>query len=98
MRSAWGSFIADPGRGLEALGWPIYNPEGDFHTCLMEMICVNILSVSTLVEIGLDNHPSVSFVDTRNSAQRCADLLAHYTTRKTATSTLYAYNMIRLIK
>lgn len=30
MRSAWGSFIADPQRGLEALGWPIYNPEGDF--------------------------------------------------------------------
>lgn len=30
MRSAWGSFIADPQPGLEALGWPIYNPEGDF--------------------------------------------------------------------
>ncbi|CAG7991560.1 unnamed protein product [Penicillium nalgiovense] len=31
---------------------------------------------STLVEIGLDNHPSVSFVDTTNSTQRCAALLA----------------------
>ncbi|CAG8159689.1 unnamed protein product [Penicillium nalgiovense] len=31
---------------------------------------------STLVDIGLDNHPSVSFVDTTNSTQRCAALLA----------------------
>jgi carboxylesterase type B len=30
MRSAWGSFIADPQHGLEDLGWPKYNPEGEF--------------------------------------------------------------------
>ena len=28
MRSGWGAFIADPQYGLEALGWPPYNPEG----------------------------------------------------------------------
>ncbi|CAI7638883.1 unnamed protein product [Penicillium crustosum] len=59
MRSAWGSFIADPQHGLKAQGWPSYDPEA-----------------STLVEIGLGNHPSVSFVDTKDSAQRCAALLA----------------------
>ncbi|KAI2710215.1 hypothetical protein CBS147332_5916 [Penicillium roqueforti] len=59
MRSAWGSFIADPEHGLKALGWPSYDPDA-----------------STLVEIGLDNRPSVSFVGTENSAQRCAALLA----------------------
>lgn len=30
MRSAWGAFIADPEHGLEALGWPTYNPAGEF--------------------------------------------------------------------
>lgn len=30
MRSAWGSFIADPQHGLQALGWPGYDPEGEF--------------------------------------------------------------------
>ncbi|CAI7650016.1 unnamed protein product [Penicillium palitans] len=59
VRSASGSFIADPQHGLKALGWPSYDPEA-----------------STLVEIGLDNHPGVSFVDTKDSGQRCASLLA----------------------
>lgn len=40
------------------------------------MICSLTLLASTLVEIGLDNRPSVSFVGTENSAQRCAALLA----------------------
>lgn len=30
MRSAWGSFITDLQHGLKALGWPSYNPEGEF--------------------------------------------------------------------
>ena len=30
MRSAWGSFIADPQHGLKAQGWPSYDPEGEF--------------------------------------------------------------------
>lgn len=33
VRSASGSFIADPQHGLKALGWPSYDPEGEFaHT------------------------------------------------------------------
>jgi hypothetical protein len=30
MRSAWGAFIADPEHGLKDLGWPTYNPAGEF--------------------------------------------------------------------
>lgn len=29
MRSVWGAFIADPRHGLEEVGWPHYNPEGE---------------------------------------------------------------------
>ncbi|GLI75121.1 hypothetical protein PoHVEF18_003372 [Penicillium ochrochloron] len=76
MRSAWGAFIADPEHGLEALGWPKYNPAGEYKQINKIDLFSNDLSASTLAEIGLNNDPSVSFVGTNDSARRCATLLA----------------------
>jgi carboxylesterase type B len=30
LRVAWSTFAKDPVHGLEKLGWPVYNPKGDF--------------------------------------------------------------------
>jgi carboxylesterase type B len=76
VRSAWGAFIADPEQGLKALGWPTYNPAGEFKQINQCNLFSNVFSASTLAEIGLNNDPSVSFVGTKDSAQRCATLLA----------------------
>lgn len=51
-------------------------PKVSSHRFDQDDLLFNILSASTLIEIGLDNQPSVSYVGTKNSAQRCASLLA----------------------
>lgn len=28
MQRAWAAFVADPEKGLERLGWPVFNPSG----------------------------------------------------------------------
>lgn len=70
MQAAWASFAADPEKGLEKeMGWPIFDPDGMFkHWCLNILSCqyrilILCFAGETLIQLGLDNNPEVSFIN-----------------------------------
>jgi hypothetical protein len=76
MRDAWAAFAKDPNKGLEALGWPQYDPSSKFRTrlVLIRNHGTNRMAEPSIVILGDNdrnrlNGTAFSLLATRSSAE-----------------------------
>jgi hypothetical protein len=76
MRDAWAAFAKDPNKGLEALGWPQYDPSSKYRikTVIIQNPGTNETVEPSVIVLGdndrnRSNATAFSFLATRTSAE-----------------------------
>jgi hypothetical protein len=71
MMTAWASFAKDPEKGLEKMGWPMYNSQGTQLLRSNFRYRLTAITEPTVIELGSPDSSAIKFLEPKTMDQVC---------------------------